>query len=318
MSTESTEAAPPEGSAGSGGGRKKIAALLLPYYYVGPALIIMAAITFYPLFYQIYLSFMNLKAANLMAGARPVGLENYRDILSSFDSDFYVVTLRTFAWTFINVFFHITLGVFLAIQLNKKGLRFARVYRTMLILPWAVPAGVSALMWRTTLFDYNFGAFNQILNAAGLTSVSWLQDSTNAFIAVIVFNVWAGVPFMMMVASGALQTIPDELYEAAVIDGATALQQHWQITLPLIRPAMIPSVVLGLIWTFNNFLAVYLITGGGPNGKTDILLTYIYRIAFLGNGFLYSVASAIAVIVFFILVGFVLLNIRLTGAMKET
>jgi arabinogalactan oligomer/maltooligosaccharide transport system permease protein len=318
MSTESTEAAPPGGSAGRGGGRQKIAAMLLPYYYVGPALIIMAAITFYPLFYQIYLSFMNLKAANLMVGARPVGLENYKDILSSFDSDFYVVTLRTFAWTFINVFFHITLGVFLAIQLNKKGLRFARVYRTMLILPCAVPAGVSALMWRTTLFDYNFGAFNQILNAAGLTSVSWLQDSTNAFIAVIVFNVWAGVPFMMMVASGALQTIPEELYEAAVIDGATPLQQHWQITLPLIRPAMIPSVVLGLIWTFNNFLAVYLITGGGPNGKTDILLTYIYRIAFLGNGFLYSVASAIAVIVFFILVGFVLLNIRLTGAMKET
>ena len=95
----------------------------------------------------------------------------------------------------------------------------------------------------------------------------------------------------MMVASGALQTIPEELYEAAVIDGATPMQLHWKITLPLIRPAMIPSTVLGIIWTFNNFLAVYLITGGGPNHKTEILLTYIYRIAFLGNGFLYSTAS---------------------------
>jgi arabinogalactan oligomer/maltooligosaccharide transport system permease protein len=318
MSTESPETAPAGGPAAARGGGRKLAAALLPYYYVGPAMIIMAAITFYPLFYQVYLSFFNLKATNLMTGAKPVGLENYRDILSSFDSDFYVVTLRTIAWTLINVFFHVTLGVFLAIQLNKKGLRFARIYRTILILPWAVPAGVSALMWRTTLFDYNFGAFNQILNTMGMPSVSWLQDATNAFIALVAFNVWAGVPFMMMVASGALQTIPEELYEAAVIDGATPLQQHFKITLPLIRPAMIPSVVLGVIWTFNNFLAVYLITGGGPNQKTDILLTYIYRIAFLGNGFLYSMASAIAVIVFFILVGFVLLNVRITGAMKET
>lgn len=313
MSTESTGA-----RAGAGGASRRAAATLMPYYYVGPALIIMAVITFYPLFYQIYLSFYNLKAANLLSGAKPVGFQNYRDILGALDSEFYVVTLRTVLWTVLNVFFHITVGVFLAIQLNKKGLRFARVYRTMLILPWAVPAGVSALMWRTTLFDYNFGAFNQMLNTLGITSVSWLQDPTNAFIAIVVFNVWAGVPFMMMVASGALQTIPEELYEAAVLDGATPLQLHWKITLPLIRPAMIPSVVLGLIWTFNNFLAVYLITAGGPNQKTDILLTYIYRIAFLGNGFLYSVASAIAVIVFFILVGFVMLNIKLTGAMKES
>jgi arabinogalactan oligomer / maltooligosaccharide transport system permease protein len=313
MSTESTE-----GGARVGGAARRAAAKLLPYYYVGPALLIMAVITFYPLFYQVYLSFFNLKAANLLSGPRAVGFENYRDILGALDSDFYVVTLRTCLWTVINVFFHLTLGVLLAIQLNKKGLRFARVYRTILILPWAVPVGVSALMWRTTLFDYNFGAFNQILNSLGIESVSWLLDPTNAFIAIIVFNVWAGVPFMMMVASGALQTIPEELYEAAVIDGATPLQLHWKITLPLIRPAMIPSVVLGIIWTFNNFLAVYLITGGGPNQKTDILLTYIYRIAFLGNGFLYSVASAIAVIVFFILFGFVMLNIKLTGAMKET
>lgn len=304
-------------SSASNKDRRRAAALLLPYCYVGPALLIMAVITFYPLFYQIYLSFFDLKAANLLSGEKFVGISNYRDILGSMDSEFYVVTLRTFLWTAVNVFFHVSLGVFLAIQLNKKGLRFARFYRTLLILPWAVPAGVSALMWRTTLFDYNFGALNQILNALGQSSVSWLQDSTNAFIAIIVFNVWAGVPFMMMVASGALQTIPEELYEAAVIDGATPMQLHWKITLPLIRPAMIPSTVLGIIWTFNNFLAVYLITGGGPNHKTEILLTYIYRIAFLGNGFLYSMASAIAFIVFFILIGFVLLNIKVTGAMKE-
>jgi arabinogalactan oligomer/maltooligosaccharide transport system permease protein len=123
---------------------------------------------------------------------------------------------------------------------------------------------------------------------------------------------------MMMVASGALQTIPEELYEAAVMDGATSFQQHWKITIPLIRPAMIPATVLGIIWTFNNFLVVYLITGGEPNHKTEILLTYIYYVAFQGNGFLYSLASAIAVIVFFILIGFVLVNIKITGAMKET
>lgn len=318
MSNESPKGRPAAEAPRDEGGRRRLTAALLPYYYVGPALIIMAVITFYPLFYQIYLSFLNLKASNLLSGPKFVGVSNYQDILGSMDSEFYVVTLRTLLWTVINVFFHLSLGIFLAIQLNKKGLRFARFYRTLLILPWAVPVGVSALMWRTTLYDYNFGAFNQILNSFGFPSVSWLQDSTNAFIAIVAFNVWAGVPFMMMVASGALKTIPEELYEAAVIDGATPLQQHWKITLPLIRPAMIPSTVLGFIWTFNNFLAVYLITAGGPNHKTDILLTYIYRIAFQGNGFLYSMASAVAFIVFIILVGFVVLNVKLTGAMKET
>jgi arabinogalactan oligomer/maltooligosaccharide transport system permease protein len=288
-----------------------------PYYYVAPALLVMAIITFFPIIYMVYLSFRNLTALNLISGSEFVGLRNYANVLGSLDSTFYTVTLRTFVWTIINVFFHITLGVFLAIQLNKRGLRLAPIYRTLLILPWAVPTVVSALMWRTTLYDYNFGAFNQFLSAAGLPAVSWLQNATNAFIAVLLFNVWAGIPFNMLVASGALKSIPDELYEAAVVDGATPLQQHRSITLPLIRPTMIPATILGIIWTFNNLLAVYLITQGGPSGKTDILLTYLYRTAFLDNNFLYSVASAITVIVFFILLAFVLLNVKISGAMKE-
>jgi arabinogalactan oligomer / maltooligosaccharide transport system permease protein len=180
-----------------------------------------------------------------------------------------------------------------------------------------MPTVVLALMFRTTRYDFNFGAFNQVLTSIGLPAVSWLQNATNAFIAVVLFNVWAGIPFIMLVASGALKSIPDELYEAAVVDGATGLQQHWNITLPLIRPTMIPATILGIIWTFNNLLAVYLITQGGPSGQTDILLTYLYRIAFLDNNFLYSLASAITVIVFFILLAFVLLNVKITGAMKE-
>lgn len=311
----STVARPPAAPKGGSGGR--IGNRLLPYLYVLPALVVMAFITFYPILYQVWMSFFNLSASNLLTGSQWVGLENYRQILGSLDSEFYAVTVRTFLWTIINVFFHVTVGVFLAIQLNKPGLRFARFYRTILILPWAVPVIVTALMFRTTLYDYNLGAINQILRGLGLPAVSWLQDPTNAFIAVVIFNVWAGIPFMMMVASGALQSVPNELYEAAVVDGANGWQRHRNVTLPLIRPAMIPATVLGIIWTFNNFLAIYLITAGGPNGKTDILLTYLYRIAFLGGGFLYSAASAVAVVVFFVLVGFVLLNAKLTGAMKE-
>lgn len=299
------------------GAEKSFKERLLPFVYIGPALAVMAVITFYPIFYQVYLSFFDLKASNLIVGAPFIGLENYRQILGSLDSEFYAVTLRTVLWTVINVFFHVTVGVFLAIQLNKKGLRFSKAYRTFLILPWAVPVIVTALMWRTILYDYNLGAVNQILQAVGLPAVSWLQDPTNAFVAVVLFNVWAGIPFMMMVASGALQAVPEELYEAAVVDGANGWQRHMSVTIPLIRPAMIPSTVLGIIWTFNNFLAIYLITSGGPNGNTDILLTYLYRIAFLGGGFLYSAASAIGVVVFFVLIGFVLLNVRLTGAMRE-
>ncbi|NJN17233.1 MAG: sugar ABC transporter permease [Oscillochloris sp.] len=311
---QTSATATPERRSGSGGKRQG----LLPYLYVGPALLVMAVITFYPLFYQVYLSFLNLRAVNLIAGPDWVGLQNYQRILGSLTSEFYVVTGRTVLWTVLNVACHIIFGIFLAIQLNKRGLKGARIYRTILILPWAVPVVVTGLMWRTTLFDFNFGAFNQILRSLDLPAVSWLQNPTNAFIAVVLFNVWAGIPFMMMVASGALQAVPDELYEVAMVDGANAWQRHWNITLPLIRPAMIPATILGIIWTFNNFLAIYLITGGGPAGQTDILLTYIYRVAFLGGQFLYSSASAVAVIVFFILIGFVLLNVRITNAMKDS
>ncbi len=135
-----------------------------------------------------------------------------------------------------------------------------------------------------------------------------------AFYAVLIANVWLGWPFMMVVATGALQSIPPDLYEAADVDGATKWTQFRQITLPLLRPAMVPAIMLGTIWTFNQFNVIFFITAGGPRGQTDLLVTQAYKL--IQQEQLYGAAAAFSIIVFFILLVITLINNRVTRATK--
>jgi arabinogalactan oligomer/maltooligosaccharide transport system permease protein len=189
--------------------------------------------------------------------------------------------------------------------------------RTLLVLPWAMPAYISALTWRG-MFNYEYGAINLILKQwFHLPAVPWLSDPTWAFVAPILTNIWLGFPFMMVVALGGLTSIPPDLYEAAELDGASAWQQFTNVTLPSLMPVLIPAVMLGTIWTFNNTLIVWLISNGGqPADSTHILVTYIYKVAFTYSR--YSYAAAFSVVVFLLLLGFVLQIMRHTDAKERT
>ena len=184
-------------------------------------------------------------------------------------------------------------------SLREPWVRLRGVFRAALILPWAVPSYITALIWKG-LFHRQLGAINGLLVLLGAEPVSWFAKFSTAFAANLATNTWLGFPFMMVVTLGALQSIPRELEEAAEVDGATGWQRFRNVTLPLLRPALLPAVVLGSVWTFNMFNVIYLVSGGEPDGSTDILVSQAYRWAF-SRGHRYGYAAAYGVIIFFVL-----------------
>ncbi|HUJ61662.1 MAG TPA: sugar ABC transporter permease, partial [Kofleriaceae bacterium] len=234
-----------------------------------------------------------------------VGLSNFKDILSGGGAplddplNFWFILGVTVLWTVCNVALHVTIGVALALVLSRSWLRGKGVFRMLLILPWAIPNYITALIWKG-MFEGEYGAINSLLRAFGLSDVSWFGSWSTAFSANVITNTWLGFPFMMVVALGALETIPRELYEAASVDGASAWQRFRHITLPHLRPALGPAVALGSIWTFNMFNVIYLVSAGKPGDSTNILVTDAYRYAF-ERGDKYGMAAAEATIIFLIL-----------------
>ena len=266
------------------------------YYLVLPAFVVMILVIIYPFFYNIVLSFSNMNLRHINDWSI-IGLNQYIKVFS--EPIFYTVFLKTIIWTVVNVFFHVTIGVALALLLNRK-IPGKTIFRTLLILPWAIPQYIVALTWRG-MFNYEYGAINLILTKyLSLPPVEWLKSPLEAFIAVIITNVWLGFPFMMVIALGALQSIPNELYEAAEIEGANWFHKLWKITIPLIKPVMIPAITLGIIWTFNNLNVVWLVSNAGePSDQTHILVSYVYKAAF--NLYRYGYAAAFSMVIFFIL-----------------
>jgi len=272
----------------------------------------LGGVVFYPFMYNIFLSFGNMNL-NRIRDWELVGLAQYVKIFTQpTQPDFYAVFLKTIIWTIVNIVFHVVVGVFLAIVLNQN-LKGKAVFRTILILPWAIPQYIVALTWRG-LFNYEYGTINLVITKyLNLPAVEWLRSPTEAFLACIITNVWLGFPFMMVVALGALQSIPHELYEAADIDGARWYHRLKSITIPLIRPVMIPAISLGVIWTFNNLNIVWLVSNAGePSDNTHILVSFVYKAAF--NFYNFSYASALSMVIFGILLGFTLFFMRKTKA----
>lgn len=246
-----------------------------------------------------------------------VGMTHFLDILFARDfpltsplSFWYTLSI-TVAWTVANVMLHVGLGVALAMLLREPWVRMRGVFRAALILPWAIPSYITALVWKG-MFHRQFGAINGILAALGAEPVSWFGQFSTAFAANVATNTWLGFPFMMVVTLGALQSIPRDLEEAAEVDGATGWERFRHVTLPLLAPALLPAVILGSVWTFNMFNVIYLVSGGEPDGSTDILISQAYRWAFT-RGHRYGYAAAYAVIIFGVLVLYGRVANRLAG-----
>lgn len=282
------------------------------YYLVLPAFVVMILVIIYPFIYNIVLSFSNMNLRHINDWSI-IGLNQYIKVFS--EPIFYTVFLKTIIWTVVNVFFHVTIGVTLALLLNRK-IPGKTIFRTLLILPWAIPQYIVALTWRG-MFNYEYGAINLILTKyLSLPPVEWLKSPLEAFIAVIITNVWLGFPFMMVIALGALQSIPNELYEAAEIEGANWFHKLWKITIPLIKPVMIPAITLGIIWTFNNLNVVWLVSNAGePSDQTHILVSYVYKAAF--NLYRYGYAAAFSMVIFFILLVMSLTFLKRTRATES-
>ncbi|MGW0809323.1 carbohydrate ABC transporter permease [Nonomuraea sp. NPDC002799] len=273
---------------------------------ITPVVLVMLVLIGWPLVRGIYLSLTDATEGNIgrtigqnviPSTYEFIGLGNYVEILTS--SVFWDKLLWTVLWTVVCVAAHYGIGLGLAVMLNRE-MRLRSLYRVLLILPWAVPAFVAAFIWRY-LYNSDYGVINGFLKLAGLSGVGWLDDPTTAKIAVIVVNVWIGVPFMMVALLGGLQSIPAELYEAAEVDGASPWQRFRAITLPGLRQVSSTVVLLGTIWTFNMFPIIFLVTRGGPGSETEILVTYAFREAFEGIRN-YSGSAAWGVIILLMLV----------------
>lgn len=237
-------------------------------------------------------------------------------LLSTPASTFPVLLGRTVVWTATNVVFHVLFGMILALILNQK-IRFKGIYRALIIIPWAIPQVIVALSWRQE-FHAQYGFVNTILTAFGIAGPSWLDDPFYAFIAVTFVNIWLGIPFYMVILIGGLQSISLDYYEAAQMDGASRWQRFRFITMPLLQPILAPMITLDVIWTFNQFNVIFLITGGGPQESTNILVTALFNAAFgpaasLRLGF----ASAFSIVIFALLFVFAVFWIWSSGGLKD-
>lgn len=283
----------------------------LAYLFLLPAFLMLGLVVIYPFVYNVIISFSNMNLTHFRDW-KLSGLGNYLQVLS--EDNFWYYFFKTVLWTVLNLVFHVGIGVFLALILNKD-IKGKTIYRTLLILPWAVPQYITALTWRG-MFNSEYGAVNLVLEQLFGVQVAWLSTEWGAFAACLITNIWLGFPFMMVIALGGLQSIPDALYEAADIDGATAWQKFWNITMPMLRPVMVPAITLGVIWTFNNFNVVWLVSNGGePSETTHILVSWVYRAAFFYYRMGY--AAAFSMIIFLILFVFGWRFIRKTSATEN-
>jgi arabinogalactan oligomer / maltooligosaccharide transport system substrate-binding protein/arabinogalactan oligomer / maltooligosaccharide transport system permease protein len=290
----------------------------IAYWFLMPAMIAIFAVIVFPFIYNILLSLSDMSLVRFK-NWRVVGFQNYAEVLS--DPVIWRILAKTVVWTVVNVTLQAGVGLLLAVALNGP-IRGKSLYRILLFIPWAVPAYITALTWRG-MFNYEYGVVNLLLekaaqipqivwllNLAHLTPpVNWLGEPIRAFEACIVTNVWLGFPFMMVIALGGMQGIPSEIYEAARIDRASRWQQFWHITLPLLKPVLLPAITLGAIWTFNNLNVMWLVSNGGePQDKTHILVSYVYKAVF--NLYRYGYGAALSMVIFVLLLVFTMTILR--------
>lgn len=288
--------------------------------YTIPALIGILLINVFPILYTMFISLTNRNGpARFAEGTYKVtGFQNYTRLLGK--SDFYIVFGKTVLYAGVCVFFFFVVGLMFALILSNPAIKAKAIWRTLLILPWAVPAWITALIWKF-LFHGQYGPINQILATVGLKGPDWLLSGTTSFIAITIVNIWLSYPFFMLILMGGLASIPTDIYEAADIDGAGWWRQLFSITLPLLRPVAIPAVILSTITTFKILDTIWLMTKGGPvtrvgqPGATELLLVWAYNQGFQG-GQRFGLIAAFSIVVFIMLVCLTLIYTRVTNATK--
>ena len=255
-----------------------------------------------------------------------IGVGNYTRML--FDAEFRGPFLSIFSWTVVfsavTVIFATAIGMLFAVMLNWEGMKYRTTYRTLLFLPYAVPGFISILVFKG-LFNQNFGEINAILNALFGVKPAWFADPFLAKTMLVIVNVWLGYPYVMILCSGLLKSIPADLYEASALAGASPATNFFKITAPLIIKPLAPLLVSAFAFNFNNFVLIALLTDGRPDflstklpaGQTDILVSYTYRIAFKDSGSDFGLAAAISTLIFFLVAALSLINLRMSARAQK-
>nr|WP_274637236.1 ABC transporter permease subunit [Microbacterium bovistercoris] len=253
-----------------------------------------------------------------------VGADNFVRAFTdqSIRGPFLQVLIWTFVFAVLSVATTFVLGLFLAIVFNDPRMRSRKLYRVIMILPYAFPGFLSALVW-AGMFNQDFGFINQVL--FGGASIPWLQDPWLAKAAILIVNLWLGFPYMFLVCTGAIQSIPDDIQEAGRVDGASVWQVFRHIKFPLLLVSVAPLLISSFAFNFNNFNLIYMLTGGGPRiadasinvGQTDILISMVYKVAFVGANRDYGLASAFSIIIFVLVALISYLSFRQTKVLEE-
>ena len=283
---------------------KKHRDTLKSYAWSAPSLILIGLMVVFPILYTGYISLTNMNVYHWF-DFTIVGLDNYIRALFVFDSGFLSALLATILWTAVNMALQLVIAFTLANLLNVKKLRFRKLYKTILMFPWAMPGYVGIVLWKTGMFNTQFGLLNQWMEKLRLAAVRWLSSDVSAFLSCTVVNLWLALPFMIMIMDGALQSIDRSYYESARLDGAGALAQARFITIPAMKPIIAPAVIITVFTTFKQFDVVYLLTqqaGAKTGSGFHTILTYAYENAFITNNYGYS--SAISIIIFVLLIVF--------------
>lgn len=281
-----------------------------PWLYSAPALILIAMIIVFPILFTGYISLTNMNLYHWQ-DYKVTGLDNYVRALLKLDSGFLTAFLTTILWTVVNMVLQVTIAYFIALGLNVKGFRGKRIYKTLLMFPWAMPAYVSILLWRVGMFNTEFGLLNKILTALGFEKVNFLSRNIPAFLSCLVLNLWMALPFMIMMIDGALQSIDRSYYESAELDGAGFLAKNIHITIPALRGIVAPAVIMTTFTTFKQFDIVYLLTmqkGALSGASLQTVITYAHQNAFVSNN--YGLSSAVSMVIFVIIIGFSLVTNR--------
>lgn len=274
------------------------------WLYSLPALLLIGVIVLFPVLYTGYISFTNMNLYHWQDFTF-IGLENYKRALLKVDSGFFAALFTTVVWTVVNMALDVGIAYVLAVWLNTEGLHARRLYKTLLVFPWAMPAYVSILVWRVGMYNTEFGLINKVLVALGFEKMDFLSRNVPAFLSCMVLNLWMSLPYMITMFDGALQSIDRSMYESAVLDGANAVQKNIYITMPSLKRVMAPAVIMTTFTTFKQFDIVYLLTmqKGAVSGSTmQTIITYAHQNAFVSNN--YGLSSAVSVVIFAIIILF--------------
>jgi multiple sugar transport system permease protein len=269
-----------------------------PWLYIAPALLVLAAVMGYPTIQAVVMSFQRFTLNELVSGDAPfVGLENYTRAFA--DPTFPVALVNSLVFTVVSIALQFTIGFALAL-LFGRGFLLSNTFRGLMLTGWQIPVVVTGTLF-LWMFNLDYGLVNYILQALHVISepIGWTVDAGAALPAVIIANVWLGIPFNLIMLSAAVAGLPADIYEAATVDGASGWQKTRHLTIPLLRPAILAVLMLGFIYTLRVFDLIWIMTKGGPGNATEVLPTLAYRLAFVHFDF--GQSSAVAVLVLLIL-----------------